>query len=1235
MAGETRWRKLKKFVQSQGWRWESGKPISYGKQIVVSAGTHRATVNFYPKRGKMVVGGPASPLRDQLDAWIRGEAYDSSTASDVKTSSILESSKRNRLDALKGFIRERGWNWGPGADIPHGEQIVVSDAGVTAMVNFWSKSGKMRVQGKASPLKSALQLWVDANTGPTSSEDERAITGSHVGMDESGKGDWYGPLVVAAVYLDKPTMEALRKAGVRDSKDLSPEAIQRIAAVIERTVPSDRRHVWAIEPEMYNQVYPEHENVNLLLADAYARVAEEVWRATQVDTIVCDQFSQRADRLESTFAAHSLPDPVQEHKAESISIAVAAASILASAEFASALKRLGYEAGLGGPLPKGASDVDALERAAREIIATQGEEALVRYAKLNFKPVRALLSQAASQAASRQLGVEAQPGEPVMIQCENWQLQYHPNGFWRYTFADGGILDWHEDTTGRLDVRGKPSAPSYKVLMEKAHGKLWQGEQEAVEKSINKHIPRFKEARVISVQGVGWHRQETVLGARFNFTDGGVLNYYRGKGTLSIQGTPSPLTQEVLKALPSPFWGGSDELSDTLKKLFPDWRIGETDRPEGTQDGTSMSEEAWSPLENALDWRALWPTNYDLRQSADQKSPCQRAMLQDWASVLMHHQEKRDLLVHAPTGLGKTLAALVPALAWVADAPDRRRIYYLVNRVTQHENPLRELRDKLATRFEEETGQQLKLVDLVGRGRLCSHPKAQPLPDLCRKARDTASFDLLPEGVPSWREVKEHLPAHTCPYHTLQGLMAQAHVVICDYWWLFSPMAQESGLLERAGFSPQDSIVIVDEAHNLVGRVRSWLDVDEPMERIVKAIGRAPHSVGRCLKPVLDVLRSAELDAGLDPSALLARAGGANRVRTALSDLAMDDLMKEYATVPERILRLLLYPDQAVVVYPTEDFRTGERRLVFRLVDPTPLLQAGYGNVHASLSMSGTLAAPADGESELQYQVPIFGLPLRETLSRKYASPFPLRNQRWIYCTDTYGTYRRRGDYMGLYAEHIVSVGQATPGVTAVFFSSYAFLEQVLDGIVAPSERALIVAERRGDAVDPGTGGDVSDYEERLRAMVKEHGRAYLFAVYQGKLAEGADFQDNLIKTVICVSIPMEYPVLFHQQLEALYAERFSEVAEVLGDDPEAKAHEYALDRYSLSLVLQACGRGIRDEMDRCAFVLLDERYDEYGWRRFLEPRPYNLQQPRQAAKSFHGKEVTVVSRKWDRALIP
>src|SRR5262249_47211973 len=139
-----------------------------------------------------------------------------------------------------------------------------------------------------------------------------AVPLPHIGMDESGKGDWFGPLVVAAVYLDASTAAILRTAGVRDSKMIPGSTLGRIATVIDQRVPPAHRHILVIAPETYNALYARHANLNLLLAEAYARAVEPVVRATGSQEIVCDQFSSQVGRLESAFAARGLPRPHQQ-----------------------------------------------------------------------------------------------------------------------------------------------------------------------------------------------------------------------------------------------------------------------------------------------------------------------------------------------------------------------------------------------------------------------------------------------------------------------------------------------------------------------------------------------------------------------------------------------------------------------------------------------------------------------------------------------------------------------------------------------------------------------------------------------------------------------------------------------------------------------------------------------------------------------------------------------------------
>jgi ribonuclease HIII len=300
-----------------------------------------------------------------------------------------------RLAQIKAAITARGWNWHPGKTIPYGAQIVVTDGVGEATLDFYPKRGRCVIGGTSVSLRAALGELVSAFETPTatttSTTKAAPATAAEIGMDESGKGDWFGPLVVAAVYVEPSVAMALRKAGVKDSKLLEAGELERAAAAIERIVPAAAREVCALEPAAYNRRYAALGNINLLLAELYAETAAPVIARTGAQAIICDQFAQRAERLDSAFARAGLPRPRQMHHAEAVSVAVAAASVLATTRFQAELARLGAAAGLGAPLPRGASAITLLRRAARAIIAREGRDGLGRYAKLNFKPVQEIL----------------------------------------------------------------------------------------------------------------------------------------------------------------------------------------------------------------------------------------------------------------------------------------------------------------------------------------------------------------------------------------------------------------------------------------------------------------------------------------------------------------------------------------------------------------------------------------------------------------------------------------------------------------------------------------------------------------------------------------------------------------------------------------------------------------------------------------------------------------------------
>ena len=205
-----------------------------------------------------------------------------------------------------------------------------------------------------------------------------------IGIDESGKGDYFGPLVVAAVFVDATTEGELALMQVRDSKKISDGRILEMAPDIRTICPHS---IIAIGPHKYNELYAKIRNLNRLLAWGHAKALETLLERVSCVRAISDQFGDERLILNALQEKGRKIVLEQRTKAES-DLAVAAASILARAEFLLRLERLSDEVGT--TLPKGASP--AVELAARMVIKKHGQERLDSVAKLHFKTTQAVLA---------------------------------------------------------------------------------------------------------------------------------------------------------------------------------------------------------------------------------------------------------------------------------------------------------------------------------------------------------------------------------------------------------------------------------------------------------------------------------------------------------------------------------------------------------------------------------------------------------------------------------------------------------------------------------------------------------------------------------------------------------------------------------------------------------------------------------------------------------------------------
>lgn len=201
------------------------------------------------------------------------------------------------------------------------------------------------------------------------------MTDGHIGVDESGKGDFFGPLVVAACYVGPEHLAELE--GVKDSKKLTDAMAIRLAARIKAVCPHS---IIAMGPAKYNELYEKFKNLNTLLAWGHARAIENVLELQPAKLVISDQFAKGGHAVKRALYEKGKTVEFRSMVRAEADIAVAAASILARAEFLHRLRKLGEEFGM--ELPKGATNVIG---PGKRFVAKHGPAALAQVAKMHFK----------------------------------------------------------------------------------------------------------------------------------------------------------------------------------------------------------------------------------------------------------------------------------------------------------------------------------------------------------------------------------------------------------------------------------------------------------------------------------------------------------------------------------------------------------------------------------------------------------------------------------------------------------------------------------------------------------------------------------------------------------------------------------------------------------------------------------------------------------------------------------
>ncbi|MGB0867132.1 MAG: helicase C-terminal domain-containing protein [Granulosicoccaceae bacterium] len=547
-------------------------------------------------------------------------------------------------------------------------------------------------------------------------------------------------------------------------------------------------------------------------------------------------------------------------------------------------------------------------------------------------------------------------------------------------------------------------------------------------------------------------------------------------------------------------------------------------------------------------------------------------------------RDRGRLISEAPTGIGKTISTLFPAIKAYGEGHSKR-IFYLTAK-----NSGRQAADQAINQLRK-SGLQICSVQLSAKQQLCHCSNGS-----CERTEEghcpltLGFFDRLPEAREELIQLRHIDTAaldaaafkyQLCPFELSLQLIQWMDVVICDYNYVFDPLVRLTQVVENS----KDISLLIDEAHNLVDRARSMYSADlsrvaslaaQKVAKPQPALAKSFASVGRAIKKATEDAESTVAEQ-LPPVALSrAVTKSLSAFNEALDGKPLSPELGEwfkslyrYSVIDE------LFGEHHRALCSQHD---KDRRVRLACLNATDKLQASFKNFHSVVCFSATLSPSRVYQTDL-------GLP-QECLHQQLPSPFKPSQLGCFLCGDIDTRFAAREHSTPTLISIIEQVYRANPGNYLVFFPSYAYLDKTLASFTLAHGDIPVVAQ-----------GRTSDPEEReaFRQQFAQAGRLLGFAILGGVYSEGVDFVGDSLLGAIIVGTG----------LAAVSTEQ-----KLIQNDYEQQGldgFDYAFKYPGMTRVLQAAGRVIRSENDKGIVVLADRRFKQ-AFYRDLMPRLWHVQ---------------------------
>lgn len=617
------------------------------------------------------------------------------------------------------------------------------------------------------------------------------------------------------------------------------------------------------------------------------------------------------------------------------------------------------------------------------------------------------------------------------------------------------------------------------------------------------------------------------------------------------------------------------------------------------------------------------PTIYSEWESAFPGTPRdeQRRFCDDWYQTI---KDRKTMLAHAPTGLGKTLGALVPAISYALQ--HGMRVLYVTPRISQHKQVIREL-----SRIKHASGKQCTALSYIGRNIMCARPDrpsgSHNFAVFCDKERKTRQcvfhknsysigsneireeagkliHKIIAKGVDSGDFKRYCEQSMMCPAYLQKDAMGSADLIIVNTVRIIDPAYRER-FIDEAKIVPSKTILIYDEAHKIPDAIKSLYDgehlspklIDEADKEIAYLkLTNAHHELALIKKDVNRLFKQkSQIILGAADHQTPISIGDLPSINTHSAVDRLREIVEE-----ETQSRSGEFQSLNSLLRFVNRWRVEEQKVPFRCIEvdtmkpPSRSFDIKSAKVknfnlavslefqgiaelgwHATLITSGTLSPLIKYKAQLGY----YGI---NVVEESYASPFdPANKAVYLNSDDKSTAYKGRGEKLWeAYAVTISSmINKATCNV-AVFFTSYAIQRAVLKEI---EDNNLLDSDLHNVFIEV-SGMDSRDRQSLLKSFKNSSElktKGVLFGVFEGSFDEGVDFPGKELECVIVCGAPYARKNL-RMQREEEYMDR--------KHYPGFWA-KYGYKSNVVMRVIQAAGRLIRNESDRGVLVLLDARY--------------------------------------------